>query len=693
LAANDVAPRHLVLGTAGHIDHGKTALVRALTGIDTDTLAEEKQRGITINLGFAYLDLWERDSAESQSHHLERASTDPPHADRAGQDAALKSRAPQEQAGRASSVPTGIRLGIVDVPGHARFIRNMVAGASGIDLVMLVVAADDGVMPQTVEHLQICRLLGVRRGLVALTKADLVEPELLELADEDVRSLLAGTFLAGCPVIPVSSATGAGLDELRAALYQLASAAPPRDAGGRFRLAVDRSFSVKGAGTVATGTALAGSVAVGEELELLPTGRRLRVRGIQVHGADAASAAAGQRTALNLAGVDWQDVHRGDMLAAPGTLAATARLDCELTLLPGGYAPLRSGSAAELHLGTSELPVKLKLLEAARLAPGATGLVQLGLAHPLACAAGDRFILRSSDGGRTIGGGVVLDPQPPRHVRRRAAAAEQLAALDVDDPAARLLHEAAKKPYGLTAETAAGLLGWEAEAVEAALPAARERGLAAQGSGRQAYLTAPANRERIVRFAAERLEGYHAAHPLSRRGLSAAELAAGLSSRAGAVSPEAVAGALDAAVQAGALLKQFGTYCLPGRVVQLTAKDQQTLKLVIARTRWTLTPPQPDELLPEVPVDKKRLAQLVAMLLEDGELAAAPGPVYFDPAIVQTVRERVTLHLAAAGPKAGLTVSDFNALVGTSRKYGIPLLQLLENEGTLRRDGDLRKLK
>jgi selenocysteine-specific elongation factor len=637
------AQKHLILGTAGHIDHGKTTLVKALTGVDCDRLAEEKRRGITIDLGFASLDLGD------------------------------------------------LRLGIVDVPGHARFIRNMVAGAAGIDLVMLVVAADDGVMPQTLEHLHICELLGLKRGLVALTKSDLVDDDMLELAVEDVRGALNGTFLEHSPIISVSSTRGAGLPELEAAIRALAAESQPRRTDGPFRLAVDRAFTIRGAGTVVTGTALSGRVEQGAELEILPGGERVRVRGVQVHGKDVAAAEAGERTALNLTGVAKQELWRGAVLADPGALTPTQALDCKLRLLLGSFR-LRSGTAAELHIATSEVPAKVRLLDATRLGGGEEGLVQLQLDTAIACAPDDHFILRSSDGTQTIGGGVVLDPHPPKHVRRRIAAAVQRGARVRGAPAARLLHEAAKEPYGLWTDEAQRRLGWTAPELREAVSAAEATGGHSSVEGKRKYFTAPANRERMVAAAMQRLEAYHSAHSLSRRGLSAAELAAGLT-RDSVVPAAAVQAALDELVTKGKLIKQLDTFALPGRAFKLTAKDNQALKVLLTKTRATLRPSQPDELLPEVPVDKRRLGQLVAMLIEDGELLSTPGAVYFDPAPVEAARRKLTAHLRSAGPTASLTVSDFNALLGISRKYGLPLLHLFENEGLLVRDGDLRRLR
>ncbi len=324
--------RHVVVGTAGHIDHGKSTLVRALTGIDPDRLKEEKERGITIDIGFAHLDLGD-----------------------------------------------GLTLGIVDVPGHERFVKNMLAGVGGIDLVMLVVAADEGVMPQTREHLAICQLLRVKSGLVVLTKSDMAEPEWLELVTEDVRGFLRGSFLEGKPVVPVSAKTGEGLEALRRQLAELARAVPPRGTDATFRLPIDRVFTIRGFGTVVTGTVTAGQVAVDERVEVYPRGLQARVRGLQTHGQAVTAAVAGQRTAVNLQGVERAAIERGDVLSLPGLLHPTFMLDATCELLADAPTPLKPRQRVRFHIGTSEVMARVHLLDRAELDPGHRGYVQLRL--------------------------------------------------------------------------------------------------------------------------------------------------------------------------------------------------------------------------------------------------------------------------------------------------------------------------
>ncbi|MGC1837719.1 MAG: selenocysteine-specific translation elongation factor, partial [Candidatus Acidiferrales bacterium] len=367
--------KSVIVGTAGHIDHGKTALVKALTGIDADRLEEEKRRGITIDIGFAHLEL---------------------------------------------PGPGGetLRLGFVDVPGHERFVRNMLAGIGGIDLVLLVVAADESIKPQTREHFDICRLLSVRRGITVITKPDLVDRETLDVVRLEVEDFLRGTFLdsSHAPIVPVSSLTGAGIDDLKRALVRVASEVPARDSTSLARLPIDRVFSMRGFGTVVTGTLISGEIKKEAELEVFPTGKRVRVRGIQVHGAPSENAIAGQRTALNLAGAATEDLARGMTLAPPATLNATARVDVQLSLLKSAK-PLKDRARVHFHSYTSETIATVVLYGKKQVAPGENALMQLRLTEPTLLLPGDRFIIRKFSPVITIGGGVVVENAPPAKTR------------------------------------------------------------------------------------------------------------------------------------------------------------------------------------------------------------------------------------------------------------------------------------
>src|SRR5580658_472065 len=419
-----VEMKNIVIGTAGHIDHGKTALVRALTGIDTDRLKEEKQRGISIDLGFAHLQLSEN-----------------------------------------------VRLGLVDVPGHERFIKNMLAGVSGIDLVLFVIASDESIKPQTREHFDICMLLGIRKGILVLTKADLADRDLLELAKLEAGEFVRGSFLEDSPMVAVSAATGAGLDELRSELARLAATVPEKDASQHFRLPIDRAFAMRGFGAVVTGTLVSGMVRVDQEIELHPARKRVRVRGIQVHGADVQQATAGQRTALNIAGLDASELARGMVLAEAGRFHVTSHIDCSFELLRSAK-PLKHRAPVHFHAGTSEVEAEIRRLSGERkgtdaIAPGSREYVRLVLKEPLLILPGDRFIIRMFSPVITIGGGVVLDL--PAGLRaaglrstslRATAAAERLALLANSDDAARVAMLVREAEFGAGVKELVARTGW-----------------------------------------------------------------------------------------------------------------------------------------------------------------------------------------------------------------------------------------
>ena len=430
--------KSIIIGTAGHIDHGKSALVRALTGTDPDRLPEEKRRGITIDLGFADLEL------------------------------------------------DNLRLGFVDVPGHERFIKNMLAGAHGIDLLALVIAADEGVMPQTREHFAICRLLGVRNGLVVITKKDLVEAELLPLVEEDARALVAGSFLADAPIVVVSAKTGAGLEELKSRVIEIGNRVPPRSADFTMRLPIDRAFSMKGFGTVVTGTLVSGQIAEADELELLPLGQKVRVRGLQVHGQAVKQANAGQRTAVNVAGVDTAQVERGMVLAPAGRLHPTQILDVWIDVLPGIARPVRSRSRLRFHIGAAEVLGRVTILDGpAEIAAGGGGLAQLRLEAPVIALHDDRFILRSYSPADTIAGGRVVNPFAPKHRRKEIKqTVELLQSLMNPDRATKFAgFVLAAGRHGLRLSDVAAATGWTNEVLAQVSAAALKEGSVIETSG------------------------------------------------------------------------------------------------------------------------------------------------------------------------------------------------------------------
>lgn len=623
--------RTLVVGTAGHIDHGKSTLVRALTGIDPDRLEEEQRRGITIDLGFAHLRL-----------------------------------------------PDGELLAFIDVPGHERFVRNMLAGAHGLDAVLLVVAADESVMPQTREHFHICRLLGVRHGLVALTKVDLVDAETLALAQLELREFLAGSFLAGAPVIPLSARTGAGLDTLRSALQALLATALPRPTDGPLRLPLDRVFTLRGFGTVVTGTLVAGGVALGDELELYPRARRVRVRGLQVHGRAVERAQAGLRVALNLAGVDVQDVARGDVLARPDSLCPSALLDVQVTLLPGQR--LADQARVRVHVASAEVLARVRRLEGADDDVGGVFLAQLRLERPAVAGRGDRLILRSYSPSTTLAGAVVLDPAPLKH-RASPAARQQLARLvDADDVQAVRLLLAEAGPRGLTPGVLAPRVSRTPAVLNALLREARD--VVALGEPPQAYL-ARAALDALASRTLAWLTAFHAEHPL-KAGVGREELRRRVFGLAPAGSAERV---LTELVEAGQVRLTADTVALAGHHVMLSPAEQQARASLLtaadaAGFRGLELP------LPVAPAEDARVFERVQrLLLSEGALQRVGDSLLMHRAHLEGLKLEVRRRWP---PGSRVDVAALKELTGLSRKFVIPLLEYLDRERVTRRAGSER---
>ncbi|MFB3818530.1 MAG: selenocysteine-specific translation elongation factor [Candidatus Methylomirabilales bacterium] len=631
--------RHLIIGTAGHIDHGKTALVKSLTGVDTDRLKEEKERGISIELGFASLTL-----------------------------------------------PDGTQAGIVDVPGHERFVKTMLAGVGGIDLVILVIAADEGVMPQTREHLHICELLHVKRGLVALTKADLVEPEWLEMVQADVAEALRGTFLEGCPVVPCSSVTGQGRDQLLAAIQRQAAAAEPKRPDGVLRLPVDRVFTIKGFGTVVTGTLWAGTLAVGDEVVLLPSGLRSRVRRLQVHGETVERAEAGQRTAVNLPGLEVAQIARGEILGRPDTLTPSHGFDATLALLADAPRPLANRTRIRFHLGTSELLARVVLLDREELQPGAQTYVHLRLETPSAALPGDRYVIRSYSPAVTIGGGTILDPTPPRGRRNRPKVMEHLRVLEQGNPVERIeRHLLAAGVVPVTAEELRARTDLSLEAVRAAVDALAQAGRAVpvgpKGEAGLLHAERLAGLEAEVR---ERLAEFHAREPL-RDGLAKEELRSKL--------PHDVTAATYGwllARQAGA-----GTIALERDKVRLAshrpklsaAEEGLKAKIEAAYREAGFQPAAPESLLAGLAPDRKLGQAVFRRLVDDGVLVKVAEGMYLHRASYQALRERIQEHFKS---RPSIDVGTMKDLFGVSRKFAIPFLEHLDQVRITRRQGDER---
>ena len=609
-----------VVGTAGHIDHGKSTLIHALTGIDPDRLAEEKRRGMTIDLGFAYLTL-----------------------------------------------PSGRLVGIVDVPGHARFIRNMLAGVHGLDAVLLVIAADEGVMPQTVEHLEIVHLLDISRGLVVLTKVDLVEPDWLELVTAEVGERLADTSLAGAEVVPVSALSGEGLDLLRGKLDLLLDGTTARADRQRPRLPIDRVFTIGGFGTVVTGTLVDGFLKVGEELEAQPGGRRVRVRGLQQHDRKVEIAAPGSRVAANLVGVEKEDLRRGHVLVRPGTLASTRRVDAEVAVLAGAARPLRNGADLLLHTGTAEVAARAIVLDADELSPGSRGWVQLYLAEPIAAAAGDRFVLRHPSPSATIAGGRFADVNPRRHPRHDAsvpASLERRMAGDV------LQEELRKYPRGIT----------ETALVKATLaPVADLAGVAGRRAG--GWIFSPESWTALSGRSRALLEEYHRTHPL-RAGMPREEL----KSRLG-LAPAAFSVALVELARDGVLAEQGGELALPGHKVELDPAEggpAQRLRELLGRAPFA--PPS----LPEALREAGAGPEVLRALAKRGEIVRLSEDVAFTRTAYESALELVRQIVAAEG---GVTVARLRDAMGASRRPVLAFLEHLDAERVTRREGDVRTLR
>jgi selenocysteine-specific elongation factor len=619
--------KNIIVGTAGHIDHGKTALVKALTGIDADRLEEEKRRGITIDLGFAHLQL-----------------------------------------------TPALRLGFVDVPGHERFIKNMLAGVGGIDLLLFAIAADESIKPQTREHFDICRLLGIRRGIVALTKADLVDDDILELVRLEVEELVAGSFLEGAPIVPVSSVTGAGLDELRRELARVAATVGEKNAAGYFRLPIDRVFTVKGFGTVTTGTLISGSVAKEQEVEVYPAGRRLRVRGVQVHGSTAGRALAGQRTALNLADIEPADLARGDVLSEPGRFRAVKQIDCRLHLLTSAK-PLKHRAPVHFHSGTAEIEAEARLLEGgAAMRPGSTAYVRLILRRAALLLPGDGFIIRMFSPVATIGGGTVVDIKldiGARRYRKGDDVKARLETLCAGTAAARIALLVREAPFGMGMADLVARTGLsEGEIAAAAVQAP----LAVIAQPEPWYVDRTwmqAERARIVRTVRE----FHQRTPLLP-GIARQELRGG----APVFVLDALLADLKETVAEGDLVRS------PGHKLVLTEDEEQARgKIERAFENAGLAVPAMAEVLAGSGVEAARARALLQILLREKRLVRINDELVFHHTAI------ARLHQLLGGHKGErFRVPQFKEWTGISRKYAIPLLELLDRERITRREGDER---
>ncbi|RME04596.1 MAG: selenocysteine-specific translation elongation factor [Planctomycetota bacterium] len=633
----------IIVGTAGHIDHGKTSLIRALTGIDADRLKEEKKRGLTIDLGFAFLDL-----------------------------------------------PSGKRLGIIDVPGHEKFIKNMVAGATGIDIVLLVVAADDGVMPQTREHLDIMTILGIQRGLVALTKIDLVDEDLLELALEDIREYLQGTFLADAPIIPVSSTTGEGIDKLRQKLYDIAQASPPRSAEGVFRMPIQRVFAAKGYGTVITGIPVSGSVGIGERVEILPGGVQGRVRAIQAYKEPIDQALAGHSTALNLAEVNYKILHRGMSALRPGVFSSTKLVEGEFFYLPHHKRTLCSYTQIKLHTGTSETFGKLVILDRREILPGEKGIIQIILSNPVVVGHNDRYILRLPSPPLTLGGGVLWGSSTKRW---KARANSTLAYIekkknDFATPEGRvrfLLEEEGIALVKISSLQRLSLL--DEKHFQQTLQQLLQRGDIVEIPNSHSYIAASQLKEAQEKVISQ-IEDFHHTHPLSW-GIGFKQLQSAFSQWESTLFGHVLTSLLNAKK----LKKKHNLYSLFDFSPKLT-QTQNELKQKIEADFLTalFSPPRFEEVCEKYtssPQQKREFASLFQLLCEEGTLIPLSNNLYFHQQALQKAKDLVISYLQK---HPVLLSSEAKSLFSASRKFTIPLLEYLDSQGITYRQGNERRL-
>ena len=673
--------KSVIVGTAGHIDHGKSALVRALTGTDPDRLEEEKRRGITIDIGFAHLEL------SAQRSVLSAQQPGPP----------------SDHRSPTTGNPEKLRLGFIDVPGHERFVRNMLAGAGGIDLVLLVIAADEGIRPQTREHFDILRLLNVTRGITVLTKSDLVDADMLNVVRLEVEEYLEGSFLAGAPIVAVSSKTGAGLDELKLELARVAIEVCAKDSSSAPRLPIDRVFTMKGFGTVVTGTLVAGTIGKEQELQLFPGDRRLRVRGVQVHGAAAEQAVAGERTALNLAGVEVAGLARGMALSVP-EFRATSRMDVALSLLPEAK-PLKDRARVHLHFHTTETIAEVVLLGAANkgiaqgaspgmstaaipesgqgghdsiLQPGQTAYAQLRLREPWLALPGDRFIIRQFSPVVTIGGGVVLDATPPIRKSPVESRLHFLRAVERGTPADVLAARIERRgAAGLSLRAAVGETGW--------WPAARVEEIARRLKDVKRIghlLVSSAAYAQAKTDMVSAVEKFHRGNPLAP-GIGRGELM-----KTVAVD-ETVFDALLATLLGDKKLESSADLVrLAGRAVSMKDDEAESHRQIErAFAAAGLRVPALKDVLAGLKVDRVRAQKIVTLLLRDRVLVKLSDELVFHRDALEALRKTVAAQKAAS-PK--IDVARFKELTGVSRKYAIPLLEWLDRERVTRRAGDER---
>ncbi|MEE9556974.1 MAG: selenocysteine-specific translation elongation factor [Candidatus Adiutricales bacterium] len=631
----------IILGTAGHIDHGKTSLIRALTGIDTDRLKEEKARGITIELGFAHLTL-----------------------------------------------PSGELMGIVDVPGHEKFVRHMVAGATGIDMVALVIAADEGVMPQTREHMDICQLLGVRSGLIVLTKVDLAGAEWLELVEEDVREFVKGTFLEGAPLVHFSALNLKGTEEVLAAISDVASSLAERQSGGLFRMPLDRVFTMRGFGTVVTGTPISGTLTLGDTVQIFPGSLTAKIRGLEVHNERVTQISAGLRSAINLQGVSKEDVKRGQVLSLEKSLLPSRSMDVWLQYLSNNEKPLKNRSRIRFHVGTAEILGRALLLDSETLAPGRSGLAQIQLEEETAALSGDRFVLRSYSPVRTIAGGEILHPRPTRHKRFQESVIADLNILHEGDPIKKLnvlIASAGRK--GTSIGELAALIDLPAKKLKNTLNTIlsnKEALIYDKVNGR--ILNSEVIRDlngRVLKILVE----YHETYPL-RPGLNKEELKTRIPPLA---DNKLLAFILENLTETKAVGVEQDLIHLSGHRPSL-AKEHEEIESRLLHTykQAGLTPPYFKDVSAGLTGNVNQQREVLELMLNKNILVRVKDDLYFHHQALEGVKKQILDHFHETKE---LTTPRFKEMTGLTRKYLIPLLEYFDTQGLTMRLGDIRVLR
>ncbi len=632
--------KHIILGTAGHIDHGKTSLIKALTGVDCDRLKEEKERGITIELGFTYLKLFD-----------------------------------------------GTQIGIIDVPGHERFVHHMVAGVVGMDIVLLVIAADEGIMPQTREHLDICRLLGVKRGLVAITKTDMVEPEWLELATDEIGDFIKDTFLSNAPIIPVSSVTGKGLDRLICAIEELADKVPDRGEEGVFRLPVDRIFTIKGFGTVVTGTLLSGKVGVGEMVEIFPGRIKTKIRGIQVHNEKVEHVRAGQRTAINLQGIDKEELKRGDVISQPGLLEPAYLLDIRLKILEGVPA-VKNRMRIRFHSGTTEVFGRVILLDRERLEPGDSCLAQLRLEEKVAVMPNDRYIIRRYSPIITLGGGKIIDSHPEKHKRYKADVLEELFTLE-DAPIAQTLESHIKKAgiKGLDLNGLVSRTNLDQRIISVNLAELNQNGEILIFDEINYRVVHNSIYEQIKKRIVDTLRGFYDKNPL-KWGMLKEELKARVSPD---IDPRLYNRVLEDLEKEGTLLICQDVCAISTHKIVMSSEDKRIYEAVLdIYKKANLTPPNLEDLYKRLRADQKDVKKVIDLLIDESILVRVKGEFIFHRDAIEAIIEQVEKFLEDTKQ---MSIGDFKGFTGLSRKFAVPLLEYMDAQGKTLRLGDKRILR